>query len=413
MTAPWNGGRGTVAVAARYSYTGALFSVLQAQNTLRYGDYQLRADHPVAGGQATAFAFGSLDELGWLNYDQQEYGALQFHRLDLRWRRALGGGRLLVANTLGADWSRSTLFDRPIRMRAVSDRAAARLRTQLRPRRSPAGGDANAQDFQASVPDFGRRPSDLARSRGAFTQGVFATLSLPRRPAADHRPRRPRRPLRRAGRPPHGDPAPAGRRCSRRPTRWRSRPTPGASRRCPACRSASPASRRSASPTSDCRPRSAARWASRRSCRASVTAHVTGYCQRLRLTDVRDIDLMSLDPGAPDFLVSRRGRAYGAELLVRRADAAGSSAGSRTRCRGACAQDDNGVFGPFRLGPAPHHEPGGRLPPARRLLRRRAVPLQHRPPRARDRQRRPVPASTRRSTRWTCASSAASCSIGS
>ena len=52
----------------------------------------------------------------------------------------------------------------------------------------------------------------------------------------------------------------------------------------------------------------------------AVTLGLTGYGQQLRLTDVRDIDLTNVDPGAPDFLVSRRGRAYGAELLVRRAD---------------------------------------------------------------------------------------------
>src|SRR6185312_14822950 len=42
MTSPWDGGRGTVAVAARYSYTGALFSALSVDTRLRYGDYQLR-----------------------------------------------------------------------------------------------------------------------------------------------------------------------------------------------------------------------------------------------------------------------------------------------------------------------------------------------------------------------------------
>src|SRR5438477_8385028 len=121
VTGPWDGGRGTVAAAARYSYTGALFSLLSVDNTLRYGDYQLRADHPLGGGQATAFAFGSLDQLGWLNASLPEYASLQFHRLDLRWRVPVGGGRLLVANTLGADWSGSTLFDRPIHVRALSD----------------------------------------------------------------------------------------------------------------------------------------------------------------------------------------------------------------------------------------------------------------------------------------------------
>ena len=133
MTAPWNEGRGTVAVAARYSYTGALFSLLQAQNTLRYGDYQLRADHPLAGGQATVFAFGSLDELGWLNYDQQEYGALQFHRLDLRWRRALGGGRLLGGEHAGRRLVAIDAVRSPDPDARAQRRAAHRLRTHARP----------------------------------------------------------------------------------------------------------------------------------------------------------------------------------------------------------------------------------------------------------------------------------------
>ena len=67
VTAPWDGGRGTVLVAARYSYTGALFSALQNDTILRYGDYQVRVDHPLAGGQATLFAFGALDDVGWTN----------------------------------------------------------------------------------------------------------------------------------------------------------------------------------------------------------------------------------------------------------------------------------------------------------------------------------------------------------
>ena len=71
VTAPWDGGRGTVLVAARYSYTGALFSALQNDTILRYGDYQLRVDHPLAGGQATLFAFGSLDDVGWTNARQR------------------------------------------------------------------------------------------------------------------------------------------------------------------------------------------------------------------------------------------------------------------------------------------------------------------------------------------------------
>ena len=202
VTAPLDDGRGSVAVAARYSYTGALFSLLAADTILRYGDYQLRVDHPLAGGQATVFAFGSLDDLGWLNLtERKEYASLQFHRLDARWRRAVAGGRLLAGLTLGVDWSNSTLFDRPIKMRALS--AAPRLvyARDFGPLDVEIGADATGQDFAAEVPDFQRRGSDLGRSRGAWSQGSVRDRRDPRRPPPDHRPRDPRRFLRRAGRP--------------------------------------------------------------------------------------------------------------------------------------------------------------------------------------------------------------------
>ncbi len=51
-----------------------------------------------------------------------------------------------------------------------------------------------------------------------------------------------------------------------------------------------------------------------------LTLAVTGYYQKLRVSDVRNIDIEQNDPTAPDFLVARDGRAYGAELLLRLAD---------------------------------------------------------------------------------------------
>ena len=186
VTGPWDGGRGTVALAARYSYTGALFSALALDTLLRYGDYQVRVEHPLAGGQATVFAFGSLDDAGWTNpgANTMEYGALQFHRLDLRWRRALAGGRLLAAVTFGIDWANSTLYDSPIKVRALS--AAPRLvythalgaRTDLE-----VGASAEAQSFDSHVPMFQRKQSDLAKSRKALSQAAYATRDPAPRPA--------------------------------------------------------------------------------------------------------------------------------------------------------------------------------------------------------------------------------------
>ena len=48
-TTPWDGGRGTVAVAARYAYTGLIVSRLFGNVDFGYADYQLRVDHTLAG----------------------------------------------------------------------------------------------------------------------------------------------------------------------------------------------------------------------------------------------------------------------------------------------------------------------------------------------------------------------------
>src|SRR6185312_3069722 len=45
-----------------------------------------------------------------------------------------------------------------------------------------------------------------------------------------------------------------------------------------------------------------------------LSLNVTGYYQRLRVTDVRNIDITNPDPTAADFLVSRMGRAYEIEV---------------------------------------------------------------------------------------------------
>src|SRR5204863_4546472 len=77
----------------------------------------------------------------------------------------------------------------------------------------------------------------------------------------------------------------------------------------------------------------------------ATTATVTTYFQQLRVTDIRDIELSSMDPASADYLVSRAGRSAGVELLLRRGD--------RERLHGWLAYtlsrservDDNGVYG--------------------------------------------------------------------
>jgi hypothetical protein len=77
----------------------------------------------------------------------------------------------------------------------------------------------------------------------------------------------------------------------------------------------------------------------------ALSVSVTGYAQRLRVTDVRNIDLVNPDPAAPDFLVSRRGRAAGVELLVRRADQGRLFGWLAYTLSWSLREDDNGVLG--------------------------------------------------------------------
>jgi hypothetical protein len=173
----WNGGRGGVVVAARYSYTAALFSALSSDSRLQYGDYQLRVEHPLGSGRATAFAFGSLDALG-----SQREGidmGLQFHRLDLRWRGPVAGGRLRVAQTFGGDASRSTLFGAPIRARALSAAPRAEYLRALGTIVSLSLGlDGEAQRFLITTDPFQGTLGDLAAPRWAFAAGAHGSLSV-------------------------------------------------------------------------------------------------------------------------------------------------------------------------------------------------------------------------------------------
>ena len=61
VTTPFNDGRGTLAVAGRYSYTGLLFSMFSPDYTFSYWDYQARLskDSGATGAEKISFfAFG-------------------------------------------------------------------------------------------------------------------------------------------------------------------------------------------------------------------------------------------------------------------------------------------------------------------------------------------------------------------
>jgi hypothetical protein len=346
MTAPWDGGSGTVAVAARYSYTGALFSALQTDTVFRYGDYQVRVDHPLGGGHATVFAFGSLDNLGWTNAGQaMEYGSLQFHRLDVRWRRSLAGGRLLAGVTVGADWTQSTLFDSPINVRALS--AAPRLiyareigglvDVEL-------GAEATAQTFATAVPSFHTQMNDLGRSRNALTQATFATVSfrlgnrlvvapglrtdLFAEESTDSVFVEPRLDV-----------------LYRLSDTVAIKADGGRFAQMPSLPVSVPGFEAFGLADLGAQTSIGGSFGIQARAPQTVTFSVTGYYQKLRLTDVRDIDITAPNPTAPDYLVSRLGRAYGAEIMLRLADTGRLFGWLAYTLSWSLRADDSGIYG--------------------------------------------------------------------
>jgi hypothetical protein len=180
VTSPWDKGRGTIAIAGRYSYTGALASLVFSDVQFGYGDYQLRIDHALAGGRATLTAIGSFDSLT-VNFRDIGNGALEFHRFDLRWERALGPGRLRLRGTVGTDWARSNLLESTIAIRGYS--AVPRIDYGARLASwadVEVGVSAEAQRFRPEIPAMPGAPAfdDLARPRAALTAAAYAALAL-------------------------------------------------------------------------------------------------------------------------------------------------------------------------------------------------------------------------------------------
>jgi TonB family protein len=103
------GGRGTVLVGGRYSYTAAILSLVAKDVALDYRDYQVRATYDVTPSDRIGiFGFGSYDLLG-----QRQAGGLdvlfgsEFHRADLRYDHSFGhGSTLRLATTIGFDQTR-------------------------------------------------------------------------------------------------------------------------------------------------------------------------------------------------------------------------------------------------------------------------------------------------------------------
>lgn len=156
IEAPFDGDRGDVMLAGRYSYTGALVSLLAPEIELGYWDYQGRARYKLdATDSVSVFGFGAFDQLRAVNdFDVWEtIYDVTFHRLDLRYDRNTARRSLRVATTLGLDQTVSEAGDRLL----IRSRRAG-LRTELTERVAPgftlrAGSDVTFARFDIDIDD--------------------------------------------------------------------------------------------------------------------------------------------------------------------------------------------------------------------------------------------------------------------
>jgi hypothetical protein len=317
VSLPWPDNKGGVAAAFRYSYAGALLSLLQNQLRLSYWDYQLRADRRVLGWKLSLLVFGSSDDLADKSDPTNEFQT-EFHRASLRVSHPAGGGQVFLQVALGQDRSTAPI----VKDYLVTERAYSIVSRAIFERKGDAiayeaGIDSQLEWLRPTVGVDEAGASDLAHNRRAFLFGGYARATVR-----------------------------AGQRLTLTPSlRFDSYTITGTSK-------------------ADLGPRLSARlgldgktWLSASGGRFSqapslgiqlpaaenfglalyglqtswqgavglATNHVpgleievTGYLQRYVLTDLRDPGLASPDPMARDFLVRRDARSYGVELMIRR-----------------------------------------------------------------------------------------------
>jgi TonB family protein len=137
------GGRGTLLVGGRYSYTAAALSLISRETLLDYRDGQIRATYDLGErDRITAFGFGAYDLLARRDPAglAVAFGA-EFYRLDLRWDHTFDQrSSARVALTLGWDQTklgeqrnaRDRMIGGRVEIRsALSDRALLRTTADL------------------------------------------------------------------------------------------------------------------------------------------------------------------------------------------------------------------------------------------------------------------------------------------
>jgi TonB family protein len=170
---PFDGGRGSVLVGGRYSYTQALLGLVAPDFALGYWDYQARVAYAVGQHQRLAlFAFGALDRLEKTGQPAPLFDTY-FHRLDARWEHETRSSSTRVGVTLGVDHVALAEEDDPLQGALQKSRSlTARAQTDQRLSgtwRVRAGAEAGLEPVDeerdsgfGAVADYGGRTDERA-----------------------------------------------------------------------------------------------------------------------------------------------------------------------------------------------------------------------------------------------------------
>jgi len=318
VSAPLPDGNGGVAVAARYSYTGELVSLLDQNIQLAYWDYQLRLDRRVGSFQLTLLAFGSHDRLVPGQNDGEV--DLDFHRVSVRASVPLAGGRLQGSVALGADHTQAPIQDvYPVKVNALS------IAPRLSYGRPVASGDVTA-GFDGEIIRYApliqgeREPqdsSDLGQRRVATMLAGYASATLRPHRRLEVTPELRLDSYRVSGAAAHDwGPRLAVRLALSDDTSLRA--AGGRFTQLPSLPLQIPGGDGFGLRMLGLQSAWQASLGLETSHFAAVDLSATGYVQQYVLTDLRDPAPRRPDPLADDFLIARDAVSYGLELLIRR-----------------------------------------------------------------------------------------------
>ena len=338
---PFNDGKGTVSAAARYAYPGAMLSLLQEEVDLHYWDYQVGLDHPLGPGRLSVLALGSYDSLTVTEstvrglpsppgqppmaeeVEEKNKVALTFHRVDVRWRAPVGGGRLLAA--LGAGYDRTSapyddaadlaVSGKSLLPRLVYDRPFGGREGSAPTLLLTAGADGELTDYDALTASIDpNRALGALRARSAILLGAHAGITWRASERFVASPGVRIDSYRESG-------AHAVDVQPRLHLRYRIgeqlwlKASGGRATQLPSIPLQIPGFEGFGLPRHGLQRSWQASVGAERPLPGGLELDATAYAQRMRLTDMRDPEF---DDPALDFLVSRDAASYGLELLLRR-----------------------------------------------------------------------------------------------